>query len=110
MYHVCFSDSEYPFFYIAIVICSININNKSHASYLDILALKTRGQRLGKLLGLLGILYLESVEVSAASDLELGLLLTLVDLDHLGIPAAGLLEEVADVGNFLGHGCGVSVK
>ena len=65
---------------------------------------------MGKLLGLLGILYLESVEVSAASDLELGLAVALLDLDQLGIPAASLLEEVADVGNFLGHGCVASVK
>lgn len=59
---------------------------------------------MGELLSLLGILYLERVQIAAASDLELGLLLALVDLDHLRIPAAGLLEEVADVGNFLWHG------
>ena len=66
--------SENPFLYI---FYSINMNNTT--AYLDILALKARGQRLGELLGLLGILYLERVQVAAASDLELCLRGVLLD-------------------------------
>ena len=72
-------------------------------AYLDILALKARGQRLGELLGLLRVGNLESVQIPGAPDLELGPRRPLADLDELGVPAAGLLEEVTDVNNLLRH-------
>ncbi len=70
---------------------------------LDILTLQTRGQTLSQLIGLLGILDTQGVQVLGATDLELGASGTLADLDHLGVLAAGLLEEVTDVGDLLGH-------
>ena len=42
--------------------------------------------------------------MARASDLELGLGITLADLDKLGIGTAGLLKEIADISNLLWHG------
>ena len=70
---------------------------------LDVLTGKTRGERLGKLVGLLTVSDGEGVEVLGAANLKLGLLSLLVDLDELGVGSAGLLEEVANVGDGLRH-------
>lgn len=70
---------------------------------LDILTLQTRGQTLSQLIGLFGILNTQGVKVTRATDLELGTSRTLTDLDQLGILATGLLEEVTNVGDLLGH-------
>ena len=80
------------------------VNVLLHAlSYLDVLSLKTRRQRLSELLGLFRVTDNKSVKVSGATDLELGVSVALADLDHLGIAPASLLKEVTDVGDLLGH-------
>jgi hypothetical protein len=71
---------------------------------LDILTLQTRRQTLSQLIGLLGILNTQGVQVTRATDLELGRTGTLADLNLLGVLTAGLLEEVTNVGDLLGHG------
>lgn len=70
---------------------------------LDILTLQTRGQTLSQLIGLLSILNTQGVQVLGATNLELGASGALADLDHLGVLTTGLLEEITDVGNLLGH-------
>jgi hypothetical protein len=70
---------------------------------LDILTLQTRGQTLSQLIRLLSILNAQGVQVLGATNLELGATGTLADLDLFGVLAAGLLEEVANVGDLLGH-------
>jgi len=47
--------------------------------------------------------------VTRASDLELGLRVTLADLHQLGVGTAGLLQKVADICDLLGHDgvCGI---
>ena len=70
---------------------------------LDILTLQTRGQTLSQLISLLSILNTQGVQVLGATDLELGASGALADLDHLGVLTTGLLEEVTDVGDLLGH-------
>ena len=70
---------------------------------LDILTLQTRRQTLSQLIGLLGILNTQGVQVLGATDLELGASGALADLDHLGVLTTSLLEEVTDVGDLLGH-------
>mmetsp|Transcript_24298 Transcript_24298/g.59506 ORF Transcript_24298/g.59506 Transcript_24298/m.59506 type:complete len:128 (-) Transcript_24298:87-470(-) len=74
-------------------------------SNLDVLALKTWGQRLSQFIGLLGVLDLQCIQVTRASDLELGLGITLADLDKLGVAPAGLLKKVSDISNLLWHCC-----
>ena len=71
---------------------------------LDILTLQTRWQTLSQLISLLRIFHTKSVQVLGTTDLELGTSRTLTDLNHLGILATGLLEEVANIGDLLGHG------
>lgn len=41
--------------------------------------------------------------MTRASDLELCLSVPLSDLDQLGVASAGLLKEVTDISNLLGH-------
>ena len=72
---------------------------------LDVLALKTWGQRLSQFIGLLGVLDLQCVQVTRASDLELGFGITLADLDKLGVAPACLLKKVSDISNLLWHCC-----
>ena len=64
---------------------------KPALAFLNVFPLKTRGERLGKFLGFFGIANLEGVQVSGATDLELGLRSALADLDKLGITPACLL-------------------
>jgi len=71
--------------------------------HLDVLAAEARGETLGELLGLLVVGDSESVEEAGAADLELGVGGALADLDDLGVRAAGLLEEIPDVGNLARH-------
>ena len=71
---------------------------------LDILTLQTGWQTLSQLISLLRIFHTKSVQVLGTTDLELGTSRTLTDLNHLGILATGLLEEVANIGDLLGHG------
>lgn len=84
-------------------ICSFSFN-------LDALALKTWGQRLSQFVSLLGVLNLQCVQVTRASDLELGFGVTLADLDKLGITSACLLKEVSDISNLLWHCCVLSER
>lgn len=77
---------------------------------LDALALKTWGQRLSQFVSLFGVLHLQCVQVTRASDLELGFGITLADLDKLGVASACLLKEVSDIGNLLWHCCVLSAK
>jgi hypothetical protein len=72
-------------------------------SCLDVLTLKTRGQRLRQFIGLLVIGHNQCVQMARASDLEFGLNIALANLHQLGIGSACLLEKVTDVGNLLGH-------
>ena len=71
---------------------------------LDILTLQTRWQTLSQLISLLRIFHTKSVQVLGTTDFKLGTSRTLTDLNHLGILATGLLEEVANIGDLLGHG------
>ena len=71
---------------------------------LNILAIQTRRQTLSKLIGLFGICHHQCVKESRASNLELGLLVAFADLYQLGIRTAGLLQEISDIRNLLGHG------
>ena len=78
----------------------------------DILDLEAGRKRLLELLGLLGVLQDESVEVPLAADLELDLLGALVLLDARGrsIASPADLDELLDISDFLRHGggcCGV---
>ena len=58
---------------------------------------------MSQLLSLLGIGDNQSVQKTRATNLELGLIGALTDLDKLGVLTAGFLEKVADVGDFLRH-------
>ena len=71
--------------------------------FLDSLALKTRWQRLCQLISLLRISHNQSVQVARASNLELGLSITLADLNKLGVSTTGLLKKIADISNLLWH-------
>lgn len=64
--------------------------------------LRTRGQRLLKLVGLVGVSHAEGVEVAAAADLELGHITSLLDLNRPGVLPAGGKEELLDLLNLLG--------
>jgi len=66
---------------------------------------KTRGQTLLELLGLVGVLKDEGVDVGGASDLELDVvdLLVLLYAGGAGILAPADLDELLDVGNFGRH-------
>eukprot|EP00455_Lapot_gusevi_P048735 TRINITY_DN6793_c0_g2_i2.p1 TRINITY_DN6793_c0_g2~~TRINITY_DN6793_c0_g2_i2.p1 ORF type:complete len:100 (+),score=4.15 TRINITY_DN6793_c0_g2_i2:241-540(+) len=70
---------------------------------MDLLLLETRGEGLSNLLGLLSISDAEGVQEARASDLELHAVLGLLDGNHLGILAVGLLQEVFDFGDLLRH-------
>ena len=83
--------------------CSISRELEDLDIILNILALQTRGQTLGKLVGLFGISHHQRVQESRASDLELGLLIALADLYQLGIRTASLLQKIADIRNLLRH-------
>ena len=74
-----------------------------NSSFLDVLTLKTRGQRLRQFVGLLVIGHNQSVQMARASDLELGLDIALANLHQLGIGSACLLEKVTDISNLLRH-------
>jgi hypothetical protein len=65
--------------------------------------LQTWGQRLGQFIGLLAVGDNQGIQVSRASNLELGLRITLADLDQLSIASASLLKEVTDICNLLWH-------
>ena len=58
---------------------------------------------MSQFVGLFGISNLQCVQVTRASDLELGFRITLADLDKLGVASAGLLKEVSDISNLLWH-------
>lgn len=58
---------------------------------------------MGQFLCLLSVLYYQSVQESRASDLEFGLVGALADLYKLGVSTTGLLEEIPDISNLLGH-------
>jgi hypothetical protein len=62
---------------------------------------RTRRQRLGELVSLLGIRHAERVQVLGAADLELDDLVGLLDLHRAGVLSARLLKEIADVGDLL---------
>ena len=70
---------------------------------LDVLSCQTRGKRLGQFVGLFGISDNQGIQVTRASDLELGLGITLADLYQLGITSASLLKEITDICNLLWH-------
>ena len=70
-------------------------------NHLDLFAGKTRWQRLGEFLSFVRIFHGQSVQVSAAANLELCALFTFGDLDRFGVLSAGLLEEIADVCDLL---------
>ena len=70
---------------------------------LDVLALKTRWERLSQFICLLGISDNQSVQMTRASDLELRLSISLSDLHQLGVASASLLQKVTDISNLLGH-------
>ena len=58
---------------------------------------------MGELVGLFGIGNDKGVKVAAAPDLEFRLVVTLADLDELGVCSAGLLQKVTNIGNLLRH-------
>lgn len=68
-------------------------------SSLELLNLEAWRQRLLQLLRLLLVLDDEGVEESGASDLELGAVCVLLDLNTLGILSSGLQEEVLKIQN-----------
>lgn len=70
---------------------------------LDVLSCQTRRKRLGQFVGLFGISDNQGIQVTRASDLELGLGITLADLYQLGITSASLLKEITDICNLLWH-------
>lgn len=58
---------------------------------------------MSQFVGLFRVGDLQCVQVTRASDLELGLSITLADLDKLGVASACLLKKVSDIGNLLWH-------
>lgn len=70
---------------------------------LDILPLQTRGEALRQFLGLLLVVDDERVQEAGATDLELRLVGPLAYLHEARVLAAGLLEEIANVGDLLWH-------
>jgi len=72
-------------------------------SLLQFLDLETRGQRLLQLLGLLLVGDLQGVQEPGASDLELGVVGVLLDLDALGVLPARLQQEVLDLLDLTRH-------
>ena len=95
---------------MGVCVCVCKVNNEvislQTSVRLDVAAREAGGQALGELLGLLVVSHSKGVEVLGAADLELGALGALADLDKLGVGAARLLEEVADVVDGLGHDVG----
>lgn len=72
----------------------------------DLLDMEARRERLLELVGLLRIVNDEGVEEARAADLELGLRHlvvnnVLLDASRLGVPPAGNLKELLDVGDLL---------
>lgn len=63
--------------------------------------MRTGGQRLLELLGLLLVGNDQGVEVARAAHLELGVLGVLLDLDRLGVLPARLQQEVLDLHDLL---------
>ena len=79
------------------------IRNRTRYVNLDILPLQTRGEALSQFLGLLLVVDDESVQEAGATDLELRLVGPLAYLHEARVLAAGLLEEIANVGDLLWH-------
>ena len=72
----------------------------------DLLDMESRRERLLELVGLLRVVNDEGVEEACAADLELGLRhpvvnTVLLDASRLGVPPAGDLKELLDVGDLL---------
>ena len=77
--------------------------NRTRYVDLDILPLQTRGEALSQFLGLLLVVDDERVQEAGATDLELRLVGPLAYLHEARVLAAGLLEEIANVGDLLWH-------
>lgn len=72
----------------------------------NLLDMEARRERLLELVGLLRVVNDEGVEEARAADLELGLRHlvvnnVLLDASRLGVPPAGDLKELLDVGDLL---------
>lgn len=70
---------------------------------LHLLDLQAWGQRLLQLLGLLLVGDDQCVQEARASDLELGVVGVLLDLDGVGVLPAGGHQELLDLLDFTGH-------
>merc|ERR1712133_14814 len=75
----------------------------SSAPSLQFFHRESRRERLLELLGLLTILNHQSVQVSAASHLELGVGSVLLDLDGFGVFPSSRQQEIFDLLNLLRH-------
>ena len=71
---------------------------------LQFLDLKTWGQGLLQLLGLLLVGDLQGVQEARTTDLELNVIGVLLYLDALGILPPGFQEEILDLLDFTRHG------
>merc|ERR1719284_2217749 len=70
---------------------------------LQLLDGEARRERLLQLLRLLAILDHQRVKITAASHLELGVALVLLDLNRLGVLSSGRQKKVLDLLNLLRH-------
>lgn len=70
---------------------------------LDFFHLQTWWQRLLQFLGLLLVEHHQCVQESGATDLELGVIWVLLDLDGAGVLPAGFDQEVLNLFDFTRH-------
>ena len=80
----------------------IKVKEASKIIYLHFFTGKTRWQRLRQFFCFVRIFNGQCVQISTASDLEFGACLSFGDFDGFGVFSAGLLQEIANVGDLFG--------